>query len=208
MNARDKILKAADDLFGRVGFDAATTREIAERSGVNKALIHYHFKSKEALFETLLDRYYDNLAGALERSLEGHERPLRERMLSLVDAYIDFLAANRNFSRIVQREAAGGKHMERARSHMVPLFDLGTRRLQGAYPQTGEGNLPAAQLLISFYGMIISYFTYQGLLKHLLDEDPMSRNSLGLRKRHLRRMVEITLEAVERSGAPAAPGTT
>jgi TetR/AcrR family transcriptional regulator len=200
MNARDKIMKAADDLFGKVGFDAATTREIAERSGVNKALIHYHFKSKESLFETLLDRYYNRLAASLEKSLLGEEGPLKDRMLALVDAYIDFLAANRNFSRIVQREAAGGKHMERVRSHMVPLFELGTKLLHGAYPQTVAGDLAAAQLLISFYGMIISYFTYQGLLKHLLDADPLSKKSLEVRKQHLRRMVEISLEALEKNG--------
>ena len=33
MSAREEILKAADNLFGKVGFDAATTREIAELSG-------------------------------------------------------------------------------------------------------------------------------------------------------------------------------
>ncbi len=198
MKARDRILKAADDLFGHVGFDAATTREIAEISGVNKALIHYHFKNKEALFETLLDRYYVSLTEALEKSLLV-DGSLKDKMLSLVDAYVDFLAANRNFSRIVQREAAGGRHMERVRSHMLPLFDMGTKLLQGAYPNTRTGDLASAQLLTSFYGMIISYFTYQDLLKHLLGTDPLSKKSLRLRKEHLRRMVEITLDEVESS---------
>ena len=45
--------------------------------------------------------------------------------------------------------------------------------------------------------MIISYFTYKGVLHHLLGTDPLSRQGLELRKKHLRRMVEITLEAVE-----------
>jgi AcrR family transcriptional regulator len=198
MNARERILQAADDLFGKVGFDAATTREIAEISGVNKALIHYHFKSKEALFETLLDRYYGHLAAALERSLQGGGS-LKDRMLGLVDAYVDFLADNRNFSRIVQREASGGRHMERVRSHMVPLFEMGRNLLQGAYPSTRSGDLAASQLLTSFYGMIISYFTYQGLLKHLLGADPLSKKNLRIRKEHIRRMVEITLNEVEKS---------
>jgi len=197
MKARDRILMAADDLFGRVGFDAATTREIAEMSGVNKALIHYHFKNKEALFETLLDRYYTRLAETLQTSLQGHG-PVQEKMLCLADAYTDFLAANLNFSRIVQREAAGGRRMERVRAHMVPLFEMGTRLLEEAYPATRSGDLAAAQILTSFYGMIISYFTYQGLLRHLLGTDPLSRNNLKKRKDHLRKMVEITLHQMER----------
>ena len=64
-------MKAADKLFGDVGYDAATTREIAELSGVNKALIHYHFKSKEALFENVLDWYYENLGNALKKALKS-----------------------------------------------------------------------------------------------------------------------------------------
>jgi len=197
MNARDKILEAADELFGLVGFEAATTREIADRCGVNKALIHYHFKSKEALFETLLDRYYAALGTTLENALQGGGGSLRSRMLCMVDAYVDFLAANRNFGRIVQREAAGGRHMERVRALMVPLFDRGIQLLQGAYPNTLRGNLAAAQLLISFYGMIISYFTYRDLLRHLLGTDPLSAENLLSRKEHVRRMVEITLNEIE-----------
>ena len=123
MKAREKILKAADDLFGSAGFDATTTREIAERSGVNKALIHYHFKSKDALLGTLLDHYFEELSGTLTRALAG-KGELRKRMLDMSDAYVDFLEQNRNFQRIVQREASGGKHMDRVRNHMVPLFEM------------------------------------------------------------------------------------
>jgi AcrR family transcriptional regulator len=52
-DTKEKILQAADELFGRLGYDAATTREIAERCQVNKALIHYHFKNKEGLLASV-----------------------------------------------------------------------------------------------------------------------------------------------------------
>ncbi len=78
--------------------------------------------------------------------------------------------------------------------------DRGTKLIRDVYPATRAGELAATQVLISFYGMIISYFTYQGLLKHLLDADPLSKKSLEVRKQHLRRMVEISLEALEKNG--------
>jgi AcrR family transcriptional regulator len=196
VKARDKILEAADDLFGEVGFDAATTREIAERSGVNKALIHYHFKNKDTLFATLLDRYYERLGATLQETLLVNG-PLRDRLSTLLDTYLDFLEQNRNFGRIVQREASGGRHMDRIREQMVPLFDLGTRAVKGAFPATGSGDLAAEQLLVSFYGMIISYFTYAGVLEHLLGGDPFSKGNLEARKRHLRRMLAMVLDTVE-----------
>jgi AcrR family transcriptional regulator len=66
---RARILTAADALLGTLGFDATTTRDIAQRSGVNKALIHYHFGSKDELLTALLDDYYDRLSATLVAAL-------------------------------------------------------------------------------------------------------------------------------------------
>lgn len=195
-DTKEKILQAADELFGQMGYDAATTREIAERCQVNKALIHYHFKNKEGLLASVLDRYYEKLAGTLQGALSGGEG-LREKMLILVDSYVDFLSKNRNFNRIVQREASGGKNMDRISAHMAPLFQLGTALIQGAYPSTQSGEMSATQLLISFFGMAINYFTYNRLLEQLTGADPLSEENLKLRKSHLRRMVNILVEAIE-----------
>jgi len=195
-DTRERILEAADELFGQNGYDAATTREIAERCRINKALIHYHFKNKEGLLASLLDRYYERLARTLQGAITG-QRSLRERMLILVDSYVDFLSENRNFNRIVQREASGGKHMDRISTHMAPLFQLGTALVQGAYPSTQSGEMAAPQLLISFFGMAINYFTYTRLLQQLTGADPLSRDNLELRKRHLRRMVNILVDSIE-----------
>ncbi|HUU03973.1 MAG TPA: TetR family transcriptional regulator [Myxococcota bacterium] len=194
---RDRILKAADHLFGELGFDATTTREIAERSRVNKALIHYHFRNKEGLLESLLDSYYEELADTLKDALQA-AGSLRARMLMLLDSYVDFLSHNRNFNRIVQREAAGGKHMERISAHMAPLFQLGMAAVQMAYPSTRSGDMSATQLLVSFYGMIISYFTFNKLIAELTVSDPLSNENLAVRKRHLARMVDIMIEAIEK----------
>lgn len=195
MKPRERILEAADTLFGEVGFDATTTREIAERSGVNKALIHYHFKSKEGLLASLLDQYYLQLAETLQRALSG-EATLRERIHHLLDTYVDFLAANLNFARIVQREASGGQHMARIRAHMAPLFTLGTQLVKELYPAARQGDLAAEQLLTSFYGMVISYFTFKDLLADLYGADPLSPELLAQRKSHLRRMLDLTLDAI------------
>ena len=196
MKPKERILEAADRLFGENGFDATTTRDIAEASGVNKALIHYHFRSKEGLLASVLDAYYKELATTIGGAL-GTGGDLRTRMIQLMDVYLDFLREHRNFARIVQREASGGKHMERIKAHMVPLFDLGTQAVLQAYPTTTEGALSAQNVLVSFYGMVVSYFTYSDILEQLIGEDPMANGRFEDRKRHLRRMINIILDAVE-----------
>lgn len=198
---RDRILHAADELFGELGFDAATTREIAERSHVNKALIHYHFKSKESLLEALLDTYYRELTRSLRDALQA-AGTLRDRMQALLDFYVDFLSQHRNFNRIVQREAAGGKHMERISAHMEPMFHLGVTVIEEAYPATRAGEMSAIQLLVSFYGMIITYFTFNKLIGDMTGDDPLSVENLAIRKAHLARMLDILIAAMERQETP------
>jgi len=178
-----------------VGYDAATTREIAEQSGVNKALIHYHFGSKEALLEIILERYYLQLTSALGDAIQGGGR-FRERTRKLIDAYTDFLDEHRNFTRTVLREASGGRHVERVRGFMVPIFKMGMDFMHDEFPHTRSGDFSAEQLLVSFYGMIISYFTYRDVLGFLTGKDPMSKKELERRKKHLYRMLDMVEEAL------------
>ena len=194
--ARTKILDAADELFGAVGFDAATTRQIAEQCSVNKALIHYHFKGKDDLFNAVLDRYYASLARVVQDGLQT-TGSLRDRLRAVIDTYVDFLSANENFSRMVQREASGGRHVDRILSHMIPMFEGAASLLQETYPSTKSGSLSAPQLMISFYGMIVSYFTYGPVVQGLIGADTTSGAQIELRKQHLHRMLDLVLEAIE-----------
>ncbi len=188
--SRVNILNAADDLFGRLGFDAASTREIAACCGVNKALIHYHFQTKDDLFNAVLDRYYQQLEQVLREALIA-EGPLLKRMGTTLDVYVDFLADNPNFSRIVQREASGGKRLDRIVTRMTGIFEMGVELLREEYPVTRGGDLAAPQVLVSFYGMVVSYFTYSPVLEGLLGSSPLSPQNLERRKRHLHRMLEM-----------------
>jgi TetR/AcrR family transcriptional regulator len=51
-----KILKAAESVFAKKGFAGASTAEIARKAGVPKPNLHYYFRTKQALYESVLDR--------------------------------------------------------------------------------------------------------------------------------------------------------
>jgi TetR/AcrR family transcriptional regulator len=196
MKPRERILKAADRVFGELGFDAATIRKIADSSKTNKALIHYHFGSKEGLFESVLDHYFEELSKNLHGALIS-DSPLSERIIRMFDRYIDFLEKNRNFVHIIHRELNGGGQMERVIAHMIPLFQFALQGIQTAYPKTRAGDLSAHQLLVSGYGMIITYFTCSGIVEKLIGSDPMSPRNLQIRKMHLYRLFQIITRALE-----------
>lgn len=196
MGAREAILSAADQMFGDVGFDAASTREIAEISGVNKALIHYHFKTKEMLLASVLDDYYARLSEALLPALTAPEAPLPDRLRALVTAYVDFLGRHPRFCRIVQREASGGRNAGLIRDRMAPLFQLGREVITAHFPRTAAGDLAAEHLLVSVYGLIITYFTYSDVIEPLIGSDPLSETNLAARRRHVLRLVDILIAAI------------
>jgi AcrR family transcriptional regulator len=207
MTTRDKIIQAADRLFGEVGFDAATVQKIGELSQTNKALIHYHFKSKENLFVCVIDHYFAELTGALQQSLLA-EGPLTDRIGRAIDRYIQFLEQNRNFVRIIQREITGGNQRDRVIGHMAPLFQMVVTAVREAYPKTHSGDLAAEQLVVSCYGMIITYFSGQGIVEKILGDNPLTKENLLARRQHLLAMLAIIIGAIGDGRERAAPSPT
>jgi AcrR family transcriptional regulator len=56
VGGRDRILDAAEHLFGEYGYDGTSIRDIADRSGTRLGLVSYYFPSKEMLYEKLIER--------------------------------------------------------------------------------------------------------------------------------------------------------
>src|SRR5713226_2005780 len=97
------ILKAAVREFAREGVAGARTDAIARAAGVNKALLYYYFKDKEALYQAVLDQVFGGLRAAIHNSLSQDLSP-REKLASYVCAHFDYVASNPLYLRIVQAE--------------------------------------------------------------------------------------------------------
>lgn len=121
------ILDAAEAVFADSGFDGATTRVIAEAAGVNPALIHYYFKSKEQLFEAVFARRSEVINARRRRLLcEVMERGSEA---TLEDVIVAFLRPTVELG----RDATGeGRHYARIVVHVASGTDERSRRLTGA----------------------------------------------------------------------------
>lgn len=97
---REALLSAALQIFGDVGFDAASNRRIADAAGVNQALIGYHFGSKQglylAVFESIAERMATHMmpvAARLLERLEGVDGSTPDRLEISVGCLETLLAA-------------------------------------------------------------------------------------------------------------------
>jgi AcrR family transcriptional regulator len=93
LSTEEKILVAAKKVFLRDGFHGSRMDEIAREAGVNKALLHYYFRSKEKLFEVIFDEMKGNL---LPRVMEifSSDLPLFDKLQAFMESYIDMLSRN------------------------------------------------------------------------------------------------------------------
>ena len=126
----EKILEAADELLAEQGYGAASVGAIAKRAGVNKALVFYHFESKEALFERVLQGYYKAHLEALNEAFAEEGTP-RERLGRVVNSYVDFMHKNRRYPRLVQQlTSADSVQQAQIQRNMRPLFEWTTNALK------------------------------------------------------------------------------
>lgn len=88
-----QILEAAHRVFLRRGTAGARTQEIADEAGVNKALLHYYFRTKERLAEAVFLRAARTLFPQLLAALAS-DQPLREKLQQAVEAELAVLEAN------------------------------------------------------------------------------------------------------------------
>jgi len=91
---RARILQAAFDLFVGKGFAAVSMRELAERSGVTKSLIHHHFGTKESLWEAVKELAFSRYYEGQKEELEGASSPDPELLRKGVIRYFRFLQEN------------------------------------------------------------------------------------------------------------------
>jgi AcrR family transcriptional regulator len=69
-NTRDRILDAALDLFSENGYEATSLRQVAERVGITKASLYYHFPSKKEMLRALVERISGGAEGFYQQLVE------------------------------------------------------------------------------------------------------------------------------------------
>ncbi len=105
LSTRRKILDAARADFTHYGKAGARVDMIADRAGVNKAMIYYHFDSKENLYMEVVKDLFGELSVYAKREISGKET-LDELLSMLVEIHTRLLAEVKDLKPIVFREMA------------------------------------------------------------------------------------------------------
>jgi len=93
-NTEQKIKDAARDIFHKKGFAATRTRDIAELSGINLALINYYFRSKQKLFDIIMLESMQSFFKNISDVFNDPNTSFENKIDLLVGSYIDLLSEN------------------------------------------------------------------------------------------------------------------
>ena len=102
-NTEQAIFQAAEEIFMEKGYAATKTTEIAKKAGVNHAMIHYYFRTKENLFTIIFKNKVELLANSIF-SVSSKNRPFSEIITMAIDRHFDFIRENHKLALFIVNE--------------------------------------------------------------------------------------------------------
>jgi len=168
-NTEQKILDAARIIFTKQGFAAARMDEIANEAGINRALLHYYFRSKQKLFDVVLAENLNNFYKSFLQILAS-EVDLETKIRNLVHAELDMLLANPNLPLFIIAETSRNPEMMIDKLNQIPVKQFFLQFIQVVNGEIERGNIkPINPVHILMHIMSLCLFPFVGrpVFKHI-----------------------------------------
>ena len=171
-HTREKIFRAATEIFEEKGYAAARMQEIADRAGINKALLHYYFTTKEqlfmAVFQVLLKKMFDKIV-----SIFAEDISFREKIRRFLDEHIEFLIKNPNLPIFLLNEVSRNPALADGLKETVQygqlrdlIYEKHAKELKGYGIK--KGDMP--QLMITVVSMSVFPFAARDMLALMMPQ--------------------------------------
>lgn len=173
VDTKEKIIAAAREVFTQKGLAGARMKEIAEKAGINQALLHYHFKSKKVLFDLVFERQAIEMFGVI-RNVVFSDKPPLEKIDDLVAGEHEVLKDFPTLPLFVLYESMQNPDLitEFTKGKPIPML---TQKLFGEFQaaiDAGEiRDVDPRHILVNTMSMIIYPMIAKPMLKVMLNLD-------------------------------------
>jgi len=174
-----RLLDSALEMFSELGFDGATTRDIAARARVNLGLVQYHFGGKEKLWRAAVDHAFADLWAALDAAVApGTGEP--ERLAAIIRAAVRFAADHPALVRLMNDEGKrdGPRLKWLVERHGRRLYELAGAVLAAAPRHGALAGFAPVHLYYAFAGAVGMIFSQAAECRRLTGVDPTTSRSL------------------------------
>ena len=102
-----RIFDAALQVFARKGHDGARMQEIADEAQINRALLHYYFRNKSQLYESVFAHGFEQFLSGFRQVLDA-EQGFEETLRAFVHGYIGYIRDHQDHARLMLNECLCG----------------------------------------------------------------------------------------------------
>ena len=167
----ERIQRAALDEFAEYGLEGGRIDRIAERAQVNKAMIYYHFKSKNELYTEVLRSFYLQIGSRAREDLDRSET-LEEALLRLATLHAEVVLNNPQVRPLILREMASpNPEVLNAIAESMTVSGIPQRIVEILERELSRGGVRAIDprhVVTTFIGMSIGYFAFAPLTNQLV----------------------------------------
>lgn len=194
-----RIVDAARQLFIERGFVGTSMSDIASRAGINRPTLHYYFRTKERMFDAVFGGIVGTLVPRVKDIVLQPDRPIGERVASVVDAYYDVFGANPGLPMFIVREMHrdfDGVERTIMEMRLGQYIESVRQGLQGEMDSGRLRQVPMRYLFLTFYSMLTMPFVAGNLCRTvLLDEGETFADLLAGWKPYIVDAMERLLDA-------------
>lgn len=178
----ERLIKAAVSLFAQHGFDAVSTGAVATAAGLTQSMVHYHFGTKDKLWNAAVE----HIMQAHGNMFSLHLEDLRDvdplaRLKIMVRRFITANAAEPDLNRIILHE--GMKDSPRlkwlAQRYMVRGYATFNSAIEAAIASGAVRRLPPRDVTNIIVGACVTTFTLSRLLKEVYGDDATSAEAVS-----------------------------
>lgn len=196
-NTEEVILNAATAVFQKKGMDGTRMQEIADKAGINKAMLHYYYRSKQKLFEAVFKSAINLMAPKVIKIMETDE-PLFDKIRNFTDKYITFISKHSFIPTFIIQELNRNPAM--IKDVFVSKFDNSVKlklvtQIEELIKKGEIRSIKPEQLLVNIISLSVFPFIAKPLLSAVLQKDEKAYKAfLEDRKTHV---AEFVINAIK-----------
>ncbi|MGP8215878.1 MAG: TetR/AcrR family transcriptional regulator [Bacteroidia bacterium] len=191
--AEEKIIAAARHLFTERGYDAVKTRDIAKEAGINLALLNYYFRSKENLFEIIMQDNISQFMEVISEIVNNEDTSMQEKIENLVANYIDMFLLNPDMPLFVISNSRIDNHRMRMREKFMGSYFM--KQVQKAAKKGKIADINPGHFMMNIVGLTIFPFVARRMLISNNGLSQIQFNELMQeRKKMIPKWIEATLK--------------
>ena len=164
-----QILEAAEHEFLAKGYDGARTTSIAKIAGVTHAMLHYYFRTKEQLFEQIIDKKMSEITPMLTYLFGNEKLPLTERIKEAVSVHFDFIIDNPDLPRFLINEVLPNKERFKVLKSKIDNVLHSVEHLQKEVDEAALRGEVAQFNIINLFQTILSLNIFSSIIPRFME---------------------------------------